>query len=62
MSGVYLGETQDVVVHLCHSGDLRILEVISDTEYPPLVPGEKRSLLIKVDPGNPANGWSAVKQ
>ncbi|PUU76046.1 hypothetical protein B9Z19DRAFT_1130365 [Tuber borchii] len=49
--------------------------VISDTEYPPLVPGEKQSLLIKVDLGNPTaltvadikardptNDWSAVER
>lgn len=74
-TGVYLGEAQNVVVHLRCAGDSRILEVIGDTEYPRLVPGEKRSLLIKVDPGNPptlttARGnardpiddWSTVEQ
>ncbi|KAG0634239.1 hypothetical protein HOY80DRAFT_1025874 [Tuber brumale] len=52
-TGVYLGEAQNVVVRLCRVGDSRIGEVISETEYPRLVPGEKRSLLIKVDLGNP---------
>ena len=74
-TGVYLGEAQNVVVRLCRVGDSRILEVIGDTEYPRLVPGEKRSLLIKVDPGNPTtlttthintrdppDDWSAVEQ
>jgi len=73
---VYLGEAQNIVVRLCRAGDLRILEAISDTEYPPLVLGEKRSLVIKVDSGNPTaltaatdikardltNNWSAVDQ
>ena len=50
---MYLGEVQNFAVRLCHVGDSRILEVISDTEYPRLVRGEERSLLIKVNPGNP---------
>jgi len=74
-TGVYLGEAQNVVVHLRRAGDSRILEVIGETEYPRLVPGEKRSLLIKVDPGNPptlttargnardpTDDWSTVEQ
>jgi len=74
-TGVYLGEAQNVEVRLCGAGDSRILEVIGETEYPRLVPGEKRSLLIKVDPGNPTaltathinardptDDWSAVEQ
>ncbi|CUS14992.1 unnamed protein product [Tuber aestivum] len=54
-TAVDLGEAQNIVVHLHRAGDSRILEVIGDTEYPRLVPGEKRSLLIKVDPGGPIN-------
>ncbi|CAZ83056.1 unnamed protein product [Tuber melanosporum] len=49
------GEAQNVVVHLRCAGYSQILEVIGDTEYPRLAPGEKRSLLIKVDPGDPIN-------
>jgi len=49
-TGVYLGEARNVVVCLRRVGDQRILEVIGETEYPRLAPGEKRSLLIK---GNP---------
>jgi len=52
-TGVYLGGAQHVAVRPCHVRDPPILKVISDTEYPPLFPSEKRSLLIKVDPGNP---------
>ena len=72
---MYLGEAQNIVVCLCCAGGLRILEAISDTEYAPLVLGEKRSLVIKVDSGNPmaltatdikardpTNNWSAVEQ
>ncbi|KAG0633533.1 hypothetical protein HOY80DRAFT_1104625 [Tuber brumale] len=74
-TAVDLGEAQNVVVHLRRAGDSQILEVIGDTEYPRLVPGEKRSLLIKVDPGepinlttchddasNPTDDWSFVEQ
>ncbi|PUU82312.1 hypothetical protein B9Z19DRAFT_1061917 [Tuber borchii] len=72
---VCLGEAPGVVVHLRHVGDLQILEVISDIEFPPLIPSEKRSLIIKAHPGNPTaltvidiegedliNDCSAVKQ
>ena len=55
MDRAYLGKAQNIVVRLCCAGDLRILEAISDTEYPPLVLGEKRSLVIKVHPGNPTD-------
>ena len=73
--GLYLEEAQNVVARLCHAGDSRILKVIGDSKYPRLVPGEKQSLLIKVDPGNltaltathtkardPTDDWSAVEQ
>ena len=52
-TGLYLGEAQNVVARLCHTGDSQILQVIGNSEYPHLVLGEKQSLLIKVDPGNP---------
>ncbi|PWW77832.1 hypothetical protein C7212DRAFT_362443 [Tuber magnatum] len=54
-TAVDLGEMQNVVIHLRRAEGSRILEVIGDTEYPRLVPGEKRSLLIKIDPGSPIN-------
>ncbi|PUU76047.1 hypothetical protein B9Z19DRAFT_1130366 [Tuber borchii] len=50
---VYLGEARNIVVWLYPAGDSRILEAIGETDYPHLVPGETRSLLIKADPGNP---------
>ena len=53
-TGVYLGEARNVVIYLCCLGDPSILEVIGETEYPRLVPGEKRSLLIKENPAAPA--------
>jgi len=75
MSRVYPSEAQNFVVRLCHAGDLRILEVISDTKYPPLILDEKCSLLIKFDLGNstaltatdikardPTNNSSVVEQ
>ena len=40
-TGVYLSEAQNDVVRLYHEGDLQIIEVIGDTEYTPLVLGEK---------------------
>jgi len=71
--GIYLGEAQNVVARPCNAGDSPAIEVISDTECPCLIRGEKRSLLIKVNPGNPTalaaikasdptNDWSAVGQ
>ena len=48
----YLGEAHNVV-WLCRAGDLGILEVIGKTDYPWFVPGEKRSFVIIVSPGNP---------
>ncbi|RPA90155.1 hypothetical protein L873DRAFT_1795647 [Choiromyces venosus 120613-1] len=69
-TAVDLGEAQNVTVHLRRAGESRILEVIGETEYPRLVPGEKRSLLIKVHPGNPnphnptseSTEWSSVER
>jgi len=50
-TGVYLGESQHVVL-LCHEGDSGIGGVVGGTEYPCLAPCEKQGLLIKVNPGN----------
>ncbi|PUU73400.1 hypothetical protein B9Z19DRAFT_1135206 [Tuber borchii] len=52
MNGLYPSKAQSVVIRLCYVGDLRSLEVISDTEYPPFILDEKRSLVIKFDLGN----------
>lgn len=46
------GEAQNIVIPLGRR--LAILEVIGEAEYPRFVLGEKRSLLITADSGNPA--------
>ena len=51
VTGVYLPEAQNAVIWLCCAGDLRIRGIIGETEYPCLVLGKKRSLLIKFDRG-----------
>ena len=50
-TGMHLGEAQNFIVRLGHSGDSGINQVISDTEYHHLVTVENQ-ILIKVDPGN----------
>jgi len=40
---LYLGGGQNVATSLCNAGDSQILKVIGDSEYPPLVPGEKQA-------------------
>ena len=50
---LYLGEGQNVPTTLCNAGDSQILNVIGDSEYPPLVPGKKQASSSKSIQGTP---------
>jgi len=50
---VYLGESHSVFIRHCRAGDLRILAVIAETEYPSFLLGENEASSSKFDPGNP---------
>ena len=52
-TGVYLGEAHNAIILVCCAGDLRILAVIVETEYPRLVLDENKASSSKFDPGNP---------